>query len=499
MTRRDEDASFDTSHTKGRLGTLAVRGGATTALTRAVRAAIELGSTVVLARILGPSTFGLFGMASIVMRMIDLVRDLGLSAATIQSADVDHARGSALFWINALAGLVFAVSALVAAPLLAWFFDEPALLGVVSALSISFVFGGLSVQHVAIMKRQMRFGAAGLVEIASGLAGAASAITIAALGGGVWALVAAPIAGNVASTIASWSLSTFRPGPPRRTEGLGAMLGFGSNLVGFNLVNFFARNLDDVLIGRFLGTGVLGLYQKSYELMMLPLKQLNVPLGAVAVPTLSRLVDDPPKYREALRRALDLLLLATAPMTAVMFGSSTHLVRVVLGPDWSAAAPIFSILALSLFTQCVSNALGWLFVSQARTAEMLRFGVFASATAAACFVVGLRWGAIGVASAYTIGQVARTPLLVQVVGREGPVRARDVYEVAAPHGIVWVATAGATYAASAALPALPGFVALLAVVGVGATVACVTLAALPSGRASVRSARDALAKLRPGA
>ena len=95
---------LDTAGTRGRLGTLALRGGAFTAVSRLVRALIELGSIAVLARLLAPATFGLFGMAVIVTRLIELVRDLGLSAATIQREDITHAQVSALFWINAVAG-----------------------------------------------------------------------------------------------------------------------------------------------------------------------------------------------------------------------------------------------------------------------------------------------------------------------------------------------------------------------------------------------------------
>jgi PST family polysaccharide transporter len=260
-------------------------------------------------------------------------------------------------------------------------------------------------------------------------------------------------------------------------------------------VNYFARNLDDVLVGRFAGDTPaarahnLGGYQKAYELLMLPLKQLSSPLSAVALPTLSRLQKQGERYRTTYLRALRLLVVLTMPLVAYLIVMAPELILVVLGDQWVHAARIFQVLGLAAITQPLGNSTGWLFISQDRTGDMLRWGFFGAGTAVIAFVAGLPWGAFGVAAAYAGSSVVvRTPALLWYVGRRGPVRTRDFYAATAPFLFSGLCTAAALLGARRLFPIGTPILALVAYAPVGIVVAVVALVPFASARATLRDA-----------
>ena len=288
---------FDTEYLKADLKGRSVRGGAVTMAGQGVRFFLQMGSTVVLARLLTPQDFGLIAMVTAVTGFVMMFKDMGLSMATVQRAEVNHAQISTLFWINVTLSLGVMLVTAALAPAIAWFYGEPRLTWITLALAGAFIFGGLTIQHQALLRRNMRFGTLALIGIISMVMGIVAAIIAAWYGAGYWALVIMQLAGAITGAIAVWVVCGWRPGLPVRRSGVREMLAFGGNLTGFNVINYFARNADNLLIGKFWGSGPLGLYSKAYGLLMLPLRQINAPLSAVAIPALSRLKDEPERYR----------------------------------------------------------------------------------------------------------------------------------------------------------------------------------------------------------
>jgi len=473
-----------------------VQGGALTLLAQGGKFALTFGSTAILARLLAPEAFGLIAMVSAVTGFVLVIKDLGLSTATVQRATVSHEQVSALFWINAAVSLALALLTAAAAPLVALFYGEPSLAPITAALAASFVFGGFTQQHQALLRRQMRFGRLAAVELGSLAAGIAAAIAAAAAGWGVWALVVREVAAAIALLAGTLLACDWRPAPPRRTAGLREMVRFGGNLTGFNLVNYLARNLDNVLIGRFVGPGPLGAYSRAYNLLMQPLVQINQPLGAVAVPLLSRLAGDPAAYRAAWRRVAEAIAIVTVPGVAWMIASADWIVAVVLGPGWEEAGRLFALLGVAGLVQPICNTTGWLLVSQGRGEELFRWGIVGSALAIGSFVAGLPWGAAGVAAAYAaVFLLVQAPLLFWWVGRSGPVGTLDFYRVLGAPACAALG-AGASvllYRRAFAPTPLEG---LLVSLPVAAGMALLVLVLLPSGREALAGTVRAAALLR---
>jgi len=195
------------------------------------------------------------------------------------------------------------------------------------------------------------------------------------------------------------------------------MLWFGGHLTGSNLVDFAARNIDNVLIGRFWGPTQLGLYSRAYQLLLLPLEQINAPLDSVAITSLSKLTDSPERYRQAYLRMLEKVVMVTMPGMALMIVTSDWIVRVMLGPQWVETGRIFALLGIMGILEPVSFTLGWLMVSQARTKEFMHMVIFNSVTSILAITLGLRWGAIGVAASYGAQRSIDSQTGAALVGR----------------------------------------------------------------------------------
>jgi PST family polysaccharide transporter len=299
--------------------------------------------------------------------------------------------------------------------------------------AIGFIFGGLTVQHQALLNRQMRFTALAIIDITSMLVGTIVAIVLAWYGVGYWALVIMQLAIALSTTLGVWLVCHWRPSLPALDSGIGEMLTFGGNITGFSIINYFARNLDNVLIGRFWGAGELGLYSKAYQLLLLPINQINSPIAAVAIPALSRLVDSSERYTAAYVRIVEKVALLTIPIMLFMIGSSDWLVLLLLGPQWQEASGIFVLLGVAGLIQPVANSTGWLFISQGRSRDMFQWGLIGGTISIVSFLAGLRWGAIGVAASYSLlWTYLCLPLLFWFVGRTGPVKTGDFYRVLAP-------------------------------------------------------------------
>jgi PST family polysaccharide transporter len=476
----------DTADIKDELRAKTIRSGAWTVAGQAGKSLLQIASILVLARLLSPADFGLIGMAAAVTGFIAMFQDLGLSLATVQREDITHAQISNLFWINLGLGAATMLLTAAIAPVLAWYYGEPRLNLIGLALAGAFLFGGLSSQHAALLKRQMRFGALTAIELSSTLAGIGTAVALAVLNLGYWALVGQRIITMAVAAAGSWALCGWRPDLPRRGPKIGDLIAFGGNLTGFSVINYFARNLDQVLLGRYYGPVAVGLYQKAYDMMLIPLRQINEPVSSIAIPVLSRLADQPERYRRAYFRLLEKILLVTMPMSAFMIMTSDWLVRLVLGEQWIDAGTIFAALGVALFTQPIGNSTGWLFITQNRTHHMFRWGFIGSGIAVASFIIGLPWGALGVALAYSLmGLFVRKPLLIWYVTRHGPIRPMDFIHATAPHAMVAVSVTAAVGVFRLFGPACGPVPGLLSAAAISLTVALGTLAASSRGRAAL--------------
>ena len=497
QTREMGSTHFSTDDLQDTLAARAVRGGAVTVVSQGLKFALSMVATIILARLLSPRDYGLIGMVAVVTGFISMFKDLGLSTAVVQRTQVSHDQVSTLFWINVALSTAVLLLTVTVAPAVVWFYGEPELFWITVLSSGGFLLAGLTVQHEALLRRRMRFSALAVAEIAALVSSIVVAITLAWHGAGYWALVSGQLASAAAYAASMWVACRWRPGRPKRYAGVRPMLAFGGNLTGFGVINYFARNLDNALIGRYWGSQQLGLYGKAYQLLLLPIDQINAPITAVAVPVLSRLVDSPDRYRHAYLRILEKIALLTMPLAAFMIATSDWLVWLVLGPQWMGVSRIFALLGVAAMVQPICGTAGWLFSLSGADERHAPLGArWRNASSSYRFVAGLPWGAVGVATSYSLAFVlVITPLLFSYVCRRGPVRVTDISRVTAP---VAIAALGAFVAMLVfrrwADPVHPlGGVAVC--LGLTLVITLMLLAAQPGGRRMLRDFGPSLALL----
>jgi PST family polysaccharide transporter len=423
---------FRTDHLMTNLGGRAARGGAVAITTQALKFFVSIGATAVMARLLTPQDYGLIGMVAIVTGFVSMYKDLGLAAATIQRPEITVDQISTLFWVNLLFSIGIALLTMATAPLVAWFYNESRLTAITVVTAIGLVISGLAVQHEALLRRQMRYFALAGISLFSMTAGYVVGIWMAVKGYSYWALVGSQLASIFTGTVTTFAVCRWRPGMPKRDSGVRSMLKFGGNFTGFSTINFLARNLDNLLIGRVWGPQQLGVYGRAYQLMMLPIEQINEPISSVAIPSLSRLTHSDQSYRRAYIRMLEKVALLTMPAIALMITTSDWIVAIVLGPQWQQVGTLLVILGIAGMVQPISNTTGWLFISQGRTKEMFRFAMIIGPFTIMTIVAGLPWGALGVAVSYVTGQLIAVNIQYWYVGRHGPVRTMDFYRTIGP-------------------------------------------------------------------
>lgn len=357
-------------------------------------------SLATVARVLGPGAYGVMGMAALLIVFISIIRDLGTGTAIIQRPAINNGLLSTLFWVNCCFGALIAVLAVATSPMIAAFFQQPQLVAILCAISISLWLNSAGIVHNSLLTRNMRFLPLAIADLGSGLAGYLTALACAYSGFGVWSLVYANIATSFVATVVYWLAAGWRPGFTFDRNELRTVTKFSLNLSGFGITNYFARNSDNLIIGKFLGPVPLGNYQVAYNLMLTPLQNVSSVIGQVTLPAFAQIQDDNERFRSAYLRSSSIIALLTFPMMAGLGIVADPLVRTILGTKWLGAISIFQVLAPVGLVQSVQSLVGAIYIAKARTDWFFRWGLYTVAVLVTAFLIGVRFGALGVAIAY---------------------------------------------------------------------------------------------------
>ena len=378
-----------------------LRGGFAKVCAQGANFILRIGSLMVLARLLDPKDFGLVAMVTVVTGVFSLFKDAGLSMATVQRATITNEQVSTLFWINMLVGAVLGLLSLAIAPILVLFYHEPRLFWVTVALATGFLFNAAGVQHSALLQRQMRFTTLSAIETISLLVSIAVGVGMALGGYGYWALVGMAIISPAASTVCLWSIATWVPGMPHRGVGIGSMMRFGGTATLNGLVVYIAYNLEKVLLGRFWGAEALGMYGRAYQLINIPTENLNSASGGVAFAALSRLQDDPNRFKNYFLKGYAVVLAMSLPITIACALFANDIILIFLGPKWKEAIPIFQLLAPTILVFALINPFAWMLFSIGLVGRSLKIALVITPLVIAAYVIGLPYGPTGVAFAYS--------------------------------------------------------------------------------------------------
>jgi PST family polysaccharide transporter len=423
-----------------------ISGGVVTVSAQAAKFALNLVSTVILARLLIPRDFGLVAMVTAVTGFLAMFRHAGLATPTVQREHLTHAQVSNLFWINLGVSASCALILAALSPLIARFYHDSQITPIMLVLSTTFLIGGFRVQHLALLKRQMRFKAIAIIEVGSMATGVLVGVIMAFLRYRYWSLVGLSLATEIAGFLLTGMVSRWRPRLPSRGSGIGPLLAFGAHQTASSFIFSLARGCDNLLIGRFYGPAAVGLYSRGAALVIQPLQQFLLPIEAVLVPTLSRLQSQPQRYRSTFLQLYEAFAMTAFFSSSLTLALATPMTLVLLGPKWAPVSAIFAGFTFTAIQLPLTSAANWLLTSQGRGRDILRVASINSFVTVASFIIGLPFGALGVAIAFSgIGLLVRLPILYYIAGGRGPVSTFDLWTRCLRHLPLWVAMFVATW------------------------------------------------------
>jgi O-antigen/teichoic acid export membrane protein len=379
-----------------------VKGVSWSAVSQLVTQSFTWAISIVLARILGPKAYGLIGMTAVFTGFAGLFSDAGLADAIIQRKKLEKRHLDTAFWINVVIGGVITVLILALAPIIARFYSEPRLTQITQVISAQFFIGGLSVVQQALLRREMRFRDLAKIQIGTTAAAGVIGLIMALLGMGLWSLVGQMLAGSVFRLLFCWRVGDWRPNFAFDLQACKELFGFSAYVLGFYAVNYWARNADNLLVGRFIGARALGIYLRAYTLMLLPLTQVTNIVANVMTPALSSIQEDKARVRRSYLKAVSVVGLITFPMMTGCFVTADHLVLALLGHQWEEVVPIFRVLCGAGLLVSVTAPTGWIYKSQGRTDLQFKMGLAGAVGCVVAFIIGIHWGTLGVAWAYCI-------------------------------------------------------------------------------------------------
>jgi O-antigen/teichoic acid export membrane protein len=364
---------------------------------------------VILAHLLSPHDYGLAGMVIVFASLIAIFSDLSFGSALIQRDVLTEADRSTVFWTSTAVGLALTLIGVGVSGPIASFYGEPKVGPLFAAMSVSFLVASIASTQLALLTREMNFKSLELRQMASALVSGAVGITLAATGFGPWAIICQQIATAAVSTGLLWIASPWRPHLVFSLRSLREMGGYSGNIFGSRLLFYGNRNADNMLVGRFLGASSLGAYSVAYNLMLLPISQIAVPVQDVLFPAFSRMRDDIEGLKQAWFRANRVITGIAVPALAGLVVVAPDFVDVVLGHRWHSAIRVIQILAFVGILQSAQGLNSSVLRAVDRTSALFRYSIVVLVASVTAFVVGLQWGIVGVAAAYAISSAFVEP------------------------------------------------------------------------------------------
>ncbi|WAJ29181.1 lipopolysaccharide biosynthesis protein [Antarcticirhabdus aurantiaca] len=414
-------------------GRLAFQGTVAIGVAQFCKVVLQLVSLFALSRILSPVDFGLVAAVTPIVAFVTLVQDLGLQQTLVQTRSIGPEQISRLFWINIGVASLIALGLVLVAPLLERFYGDPRLPALFRSWAIPLVASAAASHHIALLNRDLRFRELAFVDISVALITTVMAVLAALALRSYWAIWMSVTAGSLMAFSMAATLTGWRPMRPWVGAETRHLLRFGVHVGGTNIMSFLWAHLDKVIVAKAFGPVQLGLYDLSYKLQLMPSSHVVAPLGRIVAPILGRLKDDASAYRDTYLTFASAMTWLLTPGILAFGIAADDLVPLLFGEKWSSAAPIFAWLTLAGSSQILFTMGNWLFISQHRTGEMLGWNAVSSLMALVSFLVGLHWGLVGLAASFgLISLLIRAPLMLLVVGRTGPVAARDLAGLLAP-------------------------------------------------------------------
>jgi PST family polysaccharide transporter len=415
------------------------RGHRTMLFSHAVRVLCKAASVLILARLVSPSQHGLYAMAASLTLLLTVFRDFGLGTVAIQTPHLDAGERTTLLWAHVAIGCVLALLGIALTPALVWFYATPEAAPLAVLMCASLVFTGINAWPRVLLARELQFATLNRLETTAVLIGTAVMIGSAALGAGAYAFACFLLTFEGLLVFTAWRACAWRPAGRPRWQRLAPLLRRGASVTGYTFVVHISGQLDTLAIGKWFGSAVLGLYNRSSQLMLLPAQHISAPLGQVLLSSLSRSQSSGGEIRQQLRSASNLILYLTLPLAIVCIALPAETARVVLGAKWLDAAPFIQWLAVGAIASAMGSTAYPLSVAFGRTRRLALLSLVSLLVTIAAIIIARPSGPVGVARAVVLANTLLLLPRLWWITQDSSVSLRD-YASAYFSPIVFLAT-----------------------------------------------------------
>jgi PST family polysaccharide transporter len=393
--------------------------------------------TIAIARMIGPDDFGIAATATIYVGVTQLFIDAGFGAALIQKSTIDDDDVGSVFWINMAVGAAMVIVTLLVAPWVADYFHTPELTAVLRVSSILIVINAFTVVPISLLNRELAWRPIAIAQVAGVLVGSTVGVAAAATGAGYWAVVVQSI---VAAGVTTSVLLAVTGAPRVRASRhrMRDLWTFTWGLMGSRSLRFFSENVDNVLVGRYLGTAELAFYALAYRLLKLPVRLIGAVVNQVSLPAFSRMQDNLPRMKHWFLTTSRTMAVASYGPLVLGVLVMPDLIPLLFGSKWEPAVLPTQLLTLVSMRQMAMMLMGPLFQALGKTQQLFFWTVVAVAANVIGIVIGLNWGIVGVAAGLTISMYLLAPLQIGVAARLVGFRGSEYTRAVLP---AWIAAA----------------------------------------------------------
>ncbi|WP_425390383.1 MOP flippase family protein [Ekhidna sp.] len=336
-------------------------------INQVVQFIFQFSSSIILARLLLPEDYGLFGMVNVISGFAMIFANFGLGSAIIQSKRISEAQLSSIFWLNVIIGGALTITFFVLAGPIATFYGDSRLVEVTRIIGLNFIVLSVGLVHSSLLSKKMDFKAIFFLNFLVVAISLILAIYLAINGFGVFALVVQSLLSYFLRSLLLFFAVKWKPKFTFSIKSISHQLKFSSFLFGTNSIRYWTRNADNLLIGKFLGPDTLGIYTKSYSIMMLPLSNIASVISRVIFPSFSMIQDDIEKIKSVYFKITKAIALISFPLMLGLCVTADVFIPVVFGQNWSEMIFIVQVLSLIAIPQSIGTLNGNLYLFCGKT------------------------------------------------------------------------------------------------------------------------------------
>lgn len=364
--------------------------------------------SIFLARLLEPSDFGLVAMVMVIIGIAGIFSDIGLGTALIQRRRVLPIHYASVFYFNIAAGALLTVLTFMSAPLIADFYNSPALIPLAQVISFSFVIGAFSAVQSTKLRKELNYALLTKVRFIASLLSGIVGVSLAFYGAGVWSLVAQALMQGVIYNILIWSVSHWKPKLQFSFRALKQLWAFGFRMFLSGLLDTVFTRLDTIIIGKLFAPATLGFFNRAKSLDQMVIAYSSGSLMSVLFPLLAKVQRDLARFQNIIKKSLGIIVFVTFFLLGGLYLTSYELIIMLFGEKWLPTVGYFQILVMSGFAYPLSALLVNVLSSRGNSKAFLRLEIYKKIVAAINLAVAFQWDIEG----YLYGLILQSGICV---------------------------------------------------------------------------------------